>query len=79
MKAINKTLVFMAVTLLSFIPVIAMAAGPGFSGGVDDGGGGACAPIDGGISMLVVAGVSYGAKLVVNARKNKSTAVTEQQ
>lgn len=71
MKTANKVLVFLTITLLSFVPMIAMAAGPGFSGGVDDGGGGACAPIDGGLSMLVVAGVSYGAKLVASSRKKK--------
>jgi len=41
--------------------VLAMAGGPGFNGGVDDGGG-SCVPIDGGISMLAAAGIGYGIK-----------------
>lgn len=75
MKNAIKILTLLAVVVISFLPMIAMAAGPGFSGGVDDGGGGACAaPIDGGLSMLVVAGVSYGAKLVAANKKKKAVA-----
>jgi len=69
MKA-YKFLAFAAVAVLSILPTVVMAAGPGFGGGVDDGGG-ACVPIDGGLSMLVVAGVGYGAKLVAANKKKK--------
>ncbi len=73
MKSANKILMMIAVVFLSSVPMIAMAAGPGFGGGVDDGGG-ACVPIDGGLSMLVVAGVSYGAKVVAANKKKKAAA-----
>ena len=35
------------------------------------------APIDGGVSLLVVAGVAYGAKQWHNSRKNKKEATSE--
>ncbi|MDR3680208.1 MAG: hypothetical protein P4L41_09595 [Flavipsychrobacter sp.] len=73
MKKTGKLLMLITIALLSFLPMIAMAAGPGFGGSVNDGGG-ACVPIDGGLSMLVVAGVSYGAKLVAKNKKKKAEA-----
>jgi len=60
----NKLIIKIAslsVYLLLCLPVLAMAGGPGFNGGVDDGGG-SCVPIDGGISMLAAAGIGYGIK-----------------
>ncbi len=77
MKA-YKFLAFLAVAVLSTMPMVVMAAGPGFGGGVDDGGG-ACVPIDGGLSMLVVAGVGYGAKLVAANKKKKQEAADADQ
>jgi hypothetical protein len=43
----------------------AFAQGPGDPGGGDDGD----IPIDGGISLLLVAGVAYGSKKVLDYRK----------
>jgi len=76
MKPVSKILMLSAIFILSSIPAVVMAAGPGFGGGVDDGGG-ACVPIDGGLSMLVVAGVSYGAKLVAKNKKKKTSEKTK--
>jgi hypothetical protein len=73
MKNATKFLTVLVVIAISSFPMIAMAAGPGFGGGVNDGGG-VCAPIDGGLSLLVVAGVSYGAKLVAANKKKKANA-----
>ena len=50
-------------------PVLAFAGGPGFGGGVDDGGGACAVLLDGGLSLLFIAGISYGAKKIVK-RKN---------
>ncbi len=72
MKNATKILTLLAVIVISSFPMMALAGGPGFGGGVDDGGGGVCAPIDGGLSMLVVAGIGYGAKLVASNKKKKA-------
>jgi hypothetical protein len=62
----NKLIIKIAslsVYLLLCLPVLALAGGPGFNGGVDDGSGGPCGvPLDGGLSMLAVAGIGYGIK-----------------
>jgi len=49
---------------LCVVPVVLFAQAPGFGGGdVTD------TPIDGGISLLVAAGIGYGVKKVVAKRK----------
>jgi hypothetical protein len=58
-----------AAALVAVIPSIALAQGPGFGGGVDDGG--VCVPLDGGLSMLAAAGVGYGIKKFVAAKNAK--------
>ena len=67
MKQVNKFIVtvkvVMVITLLLAMPTIYAVAGPR---GLSDPTG---APIDGGISLLVAAGIGYGAKKVRDARK----------
>ncbi|MEZ5017087.1 MAG: hypothetical protein R2800_08530 [Flavipsychrobacter sp.] len=53
-----------AIALLA-LPTALFAQGPGFDDDVDD------VPVDGGISLLVAAGVGYGAKKWNDARKKK--------
>lgn len=62
----------LAITMIALMPFTVLADGPGFGGGVDDGG--ACVPLDGGLSMLIAAGVGYGVK---KYRDTKKTATTE--
>ena len=73
MKNSQKVLMTAAAIALTFLPGIVMAAGPGFGSGVNDGGGGACAPIDGNIGMLIAAGAGYGAKLIAGAKRKTSS------
>lgn len=56
--SLTQTALFIA---LMFLPMVSFA-GPGFGGGVSDAGGAGGAPIDGGLSLLVAAGVGYGVK-----------------
>ncbi len=67
--------------LLIFISVPNHAlAGPGFGGGVSDaghGGGGGAAPLDGGLSFLAIAGISYGVKKMKAAKDKKKEESTE--
>ncbi|HWB26688.1 MAG TPA: hypothetical protein VG738_14935, partial [Chitinophagaceae bacterium] len=58
--------------VLLVIPAAYVMAGPGGPGG-DPG-----APIDGGISLLVAAGIGYGAKKARDARKKTKQPPTEQ-
>ena len=64
----NKTqyirLAIMAVIMFA-LPTIVLAQGPPDPGGNPD------VPIDGGLSLLLAAGVGYGAKKVHDARKKK--------
>jgi len=57
--------VFFILVVLLTVPIIHAFAGPGAPGGGADAG----APIDGGLSLLVAAGVGYGVKKVRAARK----------
>lgn len=50
----------LTVAIVALVPAFVYAQGPGFGGGVDDGG--ACVPLDGGLSLLAAAGVGYGIK-----------------
>ncbi len=63
MKPITSLSLILAVALI-VLPFATVLAGPGGLGGAPDG-----APIDGGISLLVAAGIGYGAKKARNARK----------
>ena len=59
---------FRNTTLLTAILLLCMPlyvlAQPGFDPGVSDG-----APLDGGLSLLIIAGVTYGAKKIYAKRK----------
>lgn len=77
MKSTNKSNVSkmilkissLAALMVAFIPTLALASGPGFNGGVNDGG--VCVPLDGGLSLLAAAGIGYGVKLYASARNAK--------
>lgn len=58
---IRKIIPFAAMTVLAALPVLAIAQGG--PGGDPD------APIDGGLSLLIAAGVGYGAKKAYDKRK----------
>lgn len=67
MKQVNKLTTVKAILFLMALitlPSICVLAGPRGFGGNPGG-----APIDGGISLLVAAGIGYGAKKVRDARK----------
>jgi hypothetical protein len=64
--------------IIMTLPIIAMAGGPGFGGGVDDGGANCQVPLDGGLSMLIAAGVGYGAKKLA-IKRNKANGIDEQE
>ena len=68
-KMLRLTTLLSVALVLS--PMLLFAAGPGFSSGVDDGGGACAAPLDGGISLLIAGGIGYGAK-VLNKFKKQS-------
>lgn len=57
--------IILSLFVLTFVTTIALAQGPGGPGGSPD------VPVDGGISLLVAAGVGYGAKKWNDARKKK--------
>ncbi len=65
MKSINFQIINLACILsLLFLPPILTHAQPGFGDDVND------VPVDGGLSLLVAAGVGYGAtKLKMNQKK----------
>ncbi len=56
---------FLLVLVVMMLPALAMAQ-PGFGDDVSD------VPLDGGLSLLVAAGVGYGAKKMHQKRKQKS-------
>jgi len=51
------------------LPTILHAQGPGFGDDTDD------VPVDGGLSLLVAAGVGYGAKKIRDKRKQQKEVV----
>lgn len=65
-----KTILTILLLALPTLYVMAHPSSPGF--GSDAG-----APIDGGISLLVAAGIGYGAKKARDARKQKKTSTKE--
>jgi hypothetical protein len=54
----------LVIAMICIVPK-AKAQGPGFGGDTQD------TPIDGGASLLIVAGASYGIKKIYNKRKQK--------
>jgi len=65
---LNKTTVYLLLALVVIcLPALLHAQGPGFGDDTDD------VPIDGGLSLLVAAGVGYGAKKLKDARSKKQT------
>jgi hypothetical protein len=65
MKKLQYGFAIMVMFLLFSLPVMAQLGDPG-----DD----PDAPIDGGVSLLVAAGIGYGAKKVYEARKKRREA-----
>lgn len=63
-KLINNILPVLMILVLLALPSLLMAQ-PGFDDDVAD------VPIDGGLSLLVAAGVGYGAKKINDARKKQ--------
>jgi hypothetical protein len=61
----------MLTSLILACPIILLAAGPGFGSAVDDGGGVCTVPLDGGMSLLLAAGVGYGIKQFSKKHKRK--------
>jgi len=53
-------------------PMLALAGGPGFGGGVDDGGNTCAVPLDGGLTLLIAAGASYGARRLAKKKHKQS-------
>jgi hypothetical protein len=68
MKQYSKSVIFISMLVLSLciLPQLAKAIG-----NPDDPGGDPDAPIDGGVGLLVAAGVVYGAKKINDERKKK--------
>jgi hypothetical protein len=69
MKSTYKIASLLIIIIVLAAPMLALAGGPGFGGGVDDGGGACAVPLDGGFSLLIAAGVGYGAKKLSRKRK----------
>ena len=69
MNRVTKKLFFALVALVFCSPMY-LAAQPGFGDDVNDSG----APLDGGLSVLAVAGAGYGLKKIKEARKKKKEA-----
>ncbi len=69
MKSIYKIASLLTLAIIIASPVISLASGPGFGGGVDDGGNACAAPLDGGMSLLIAAGIGYGAKKIAANKK----------
>jgi hypothetical protein len=53
----------MVVGALTAMPFAVLAQGPGFGGGVNDGG--VCVPLDGGLTLMAAAGIGYTVKKVL--------------
>ena len=66
MKLKISTIQIVIIAACFLIPTL-LHAQPGFGDDVDD------VPIDGGLSLLVAAGVGYGAKKLKERNKNKSS------
>ena len=65
----------LAAIVFCFAAVIAQAQGPGDPGGDPGGGGGSTnVPIDGGLTLLIAAGIGFAAKKSYDKRKKDSDA-----
>ncbi len=75
----KKTLIFFALLILVFIflPDVIYAQTPPDPGGDPDNA--AAVPIDGGLSILLAAGVGYGIKKVRDARKKTQITNSDEQ
>ena len=72
MKQFSKTLpTILTIMLLLLLPCLVQAQGPGDPGGGGDPG----VPIDGGASLILAAGIGYGAKKLKDAREKKNKEV----
>ncbi len=69
MKNTYKIASVLVVAFILASPMLALAGGPGFGGGVDDGGNTCSVPLDSGLSMLIAAGIGYGAKKFTKKKK----------
>jgi hypothetical protein len=59
--------------ILIALPFSHVLAGPGFGSGIQDiPAGGGSAPLDGGLSLLVAAGIGYGAKKFRGKKKHSA-------
>jgi hypothetical protein len=76
MKNISKVAAFLTVVIILCTPLLSHAAGPGFGGDVNDGGS-CAAPLDGGMSLLIAAGIGYGAKKLARKKKAHSENTAE--
>jgi hypothetical protein len=70
-----QTIAILTILIVICTPVLSLAAGPGFSGGVSDGG--ACAPLDEGTCALLAAGAGYVAKMFYSRKKKATAAATK--
>ena len=64
----NIKLLILSSALLICLPILLFAQGPGEPGGEP-------APIDGGASLILAAGIGYGAKKLKDAREKKNKEV----
>ena len=69
MKSIYKIASFLTVAIILASPIISLASGPGFGGGVDDGGNACAAPLDGGLTLLIASGIGYGVNKFTKKKK----------
>ena len=68
MRTAHIISLLLVVAILAF-PAFAFAGGPGFSGGVNDGGNSCAVPLDGGLSLLIASGIGYAAKKFAKKKK----------
>ncbi len=78
MKGIYKKIKFLAIVIALCAPLHGISQPPPFDGG---GGGDTqdTAPIDGGLSILLIAGAGYGVKKINEKRKKNLLEKTDQQ
>jgi len=70
MKKYKINIQLIVLLLFIFLPCLLHAQGPGFGDDVDDD-----VPIDGGLSLLVAAGVGYGIKKMKKKNQQNAEAV----
>ena len=69
MKNTYKIASALIVIIMLLSPMMALAGGPGFNGGVDDGGNTCSVPLDGGLTLLIASGLGYGIKKLSRKKK----------